>query len=377
MSKPKFLTPIFMSLLGIVLVGLCQSCGKREDLGVTIQKSPDELPVRLSLGAMTFPKQSDYVVIPLGLKTDRAFEVIRDLSRSKSYKSDPFLTTNLIFHHKETGSSHLLLDRKAIISQFEDLSVLTEDRDKGKSKGISISNGKSETTVTPKEANESQEKLPQLWLYKIIEKDTNADERLTDKDAILGYLSDRAGKNLQAITPKDSQLLNWQLFREDNILLLEVKEDSNRDREFTETDARILYLYDLSAKKLQRITPEKTQLQTSNFDYPQDKQIFVTVRHDSNNDGRFTEKDAKLAYLYNLSTRKPQQIVPDNTQLQEWQFDEKSKFLFLKVRQDSDNDNEFTDKDESTIVKVNPTNSTTQIDIINEQLRKQIESLEF
>ncbi|MBE9117745.1 hypothetical protein IQ249_17750 [Lusitaniella coriacea LEGE 07157] len=356
-----------MSLLGMALVGLCQACQKRESSGVTIEKSSEESPVRLSLGSIIFPKESNYIVTPLGLKTDRAFEVVRKLKSSREYQRNPFLTTNLIFHNKVTGSSHLLLDRKAIISHFEDLSDPQKDEN----------NEKSKTTATPKEANNSPEKSPQFWLYQIIEKDTNADERLTDRDATLLYLSDRVGKNLQAITPENTQLSNWKLYREDNLLLLEVRQDSNQDREFTETDTKLLYLYDLSTKTLRRITPEKTQLQMWNFDYPQDKLIFVTVRHDSNNDGKFTAKDASLAYLYNLSTQKLHQIVPDNTQLQEWQLDENSQFIFLKIRQDSDNNNEFTDEDESTIVNVKVTDPTLQINVIDKQLQEQIKSLEF
>lgn len=50
-----------------------------------------------------------------------------------------------------------------------------------------------------------------VWLYRIIDQDTNTDKKLNGEDATIGYLSDLSGKNLQQITPNNTRIIGTQI----------------------------------------------------------------------------------------------------------------------------------------------------------------------
>lgn len=50
-----------------------------------------------------------------------------------------------------------------------------------------------------------------VWLYRIIDQDTNTDKKLNGEDATIGYLSDLSGKNLQQITLNNTRIIGTQI----------------------------------------------------------------------------------------------------------------------------------------------------------------------
>jgi hypothetical protein len=166
---------------------------------------------------------SDYVMIPVGLQsasnnalslksssyagsgsyTYKAFSIYHSLSWGRFY--------NLVFHHRKTGESHLLIKRKAAITAF----------------------------YFPYEPDEEAKKhrVPKFLLFGIAEQDTDRNGLIDREDAVRGYLSDLAGTNLQPITPSGTQLVDWAFDFDDTFILLRVKSDSDRNGRFTDADA--------------------------------------------------------------------------------------------------------------------------------------------
>ncbi|WP_414573287.1 hypothetical protein [Nostoc sp. CCY 9925] len=156
-------------------------------------------------GNLVIKEQSDYLMIPVNFP-DQDREKENNLSLSRSYERSNNLY-NIIFYNKQDGEAHLLLNKKAVINSFELLEV--------------------------KAANKP---ITRVWLYKILDQDTNADKKVNADDAIVGYISDLSGKNLQQITPNNTQIINWVVVPSQNAIFIKIIKDSNNDKKFTGTD---------------------------------------------------------------------------------------------------------------------------------------------
>ena len=159
----------------------------------------------INYGDLIIKEQSDYVMIPV-TSTEQHSNKNSSYGLSRSSGRD-YKIYNFIFYRKQDGETHLLLKKKAIINSFDFL----------------------ETKILGKTPT-------RLWLYKILEQDTNADKKLNFEDAIVGYISDLSGKNLVQVTPNNSQILNWVIIKSQNALFLKIIKDSDNDKKFTEND---------------------------------------------------------------------------------------------------------------------------------------------
>jgi hypothetical protein len=156
-------------------------------------------------GNLIIKEQSDYLMIPVNF-TDQDRNQDNNLSVSRSYGKSSSLY-NIVFYRKQDGEAHLLLNKKALINSFDFLEVKTTNQ-----------------TVT------------RIWLYKIIDQDTNGDKKINTDDAIVGYISDLSGKNLQQITPNNTQVLNWVVVPSQNAIFIKILKDSNNDKKFSAED---------------------------------------------------------------------------------------------------------------------------------------------
>ncbi|AFY36092.1 hypothetical protein [Calothrix sp. PCC 7507] len=159
----------------------------------------------IDYGDLIIKAQSDYLMIPVNLTEPRKKDETNfNLSR---YDTKYGKLSNIIFYHKPDGDTHLLLNKKAIINSFD----LVETKSAGKPN-------------------------TRFWLYRILDQDTNGDKKLNERDAIIGYLSDLSGKNLQQITPNNTQIINWVVVSSQNAIFLKIIKDSDNDKKFTEKD---------------------------------------------------------------------------------------------------------------------------------------------
>jgi hypothetical protein len=156
-------------------------------------------------GDLILKEQSDYLMIPVINKHNHQIRKISLDSSDYSEKEIQFY--NLIFFPKKTGETHLLLKKNGIITSFDFL-----------------------------EKKETGKPSTRFWLYRIIENDTNKDNKLNSQDAIIGYISDSSGKNLQQITPNNTQLISWTIVQSVGAIFLKIIEDSDNDKKFTERD---------------------------------------------------------------------------------------------------------------------------------------------
>ena len=296
--------------LGLFICGLFLSNCNLEPPSISLEKEQqqEQQTTKIDYGRTIIQEASDHVIIPVGIIASSQYKFLRSqdfYSKSSLYSGQSLLINNLIFHHKKTHENKLLLNSKAIISQFDYLNNAWYDANYKKHGNI----------------EQNKKSFPKYIIYKIIQNDTNQDRQLNQEDAEIGYLSDRSGNNLTRITPQNTQLQSWQFDPSREILILSVIEDLNGDKYFEQNDLKTAYIYKIRENKLL------------------------------------------------------QRLTPVNTKLIEFNYELTSGWLFIKIRKDSNLDNQFTTQDEINILKINIEQPETSIEIINDELRNQIESL--
>jgi hypothetical protein len=193
--------------LTLFLASFCLSCTANVDRKTEQAKaaSQQQKEPEISYGDFTIKEQSDYLMIPVN--ATKGYEKGSILDSGSSYKRDNITLHNLIFYRKQDGETHLLLDKQAIINSFHFIDI------------------------------KAAAKPPtRVWLYQIIDQDTNKDKQLNQQDAEIGYISDLSGKNLQQVTPNNTKIINWVVVPSQNALFIKIIKDSNNDNKFTAID---------------------------------------------------------------------------------------------------------------------------------------------
>ncbi len=171
-------------------------------------------------------------MIPVLPSGDEKASKNNPISSKLSYESRDSgpIGENLIFYHKTSGASNILLHKKALISKFEYLSAKKEAENPSRENAQA---NRPKQNPSKKAASKPQDKL---LLFHIIDSDTNADGKFDGADAVIGYLSNLAGKSLQPITPPNTQLVSWVFDEKSGAIFITIRKDSDADRKFTEKD---------------------------------------------------------------------------------------------------------------------------------------------
>ncbi|MEH2290511.1 hypothetical protein [Nostoc sp.] len=206
MKKYRILNKITTVTIVAALSFSCKSSVIKNVEQVKTTEKP-KLQPNLIYGDLIIKEQSDYLMIPVSLAEHNEDKGI-DLNLSRSYENEKNNQLyNIIFYQKQGSEAHLLLNKKALITSFDLLEVKAVEKP---------------TT--------------RVWLYKIIDQDTNTDKKLNSEDATIGYLSDLSGKNLQQITPNNTRIISWVVVPSQNAIFLKIIKDSDNDKKFTKED---------------------------------------------------------------------------------------------------------------------------------------------
>ncbi|WP_165750415.1 hypothetical protein [Cellulophaga sp. Z1A5H] len=76
----------------------------------------------------------------------------------------------------------------------------------------------------------------QLFIYDVIDADTNADRTLDDKDIKTLYISKIDGSSFKRLMPKNHELLEWKIIPEIDRLYVKSIEDTNKNGSFDKND---------------------------------------------------------------------------------------------------------------------------------------------
>ena len=287
----------------LLFVSLC-SCST--DISAEEQKQQEFTPIEYD--NVLVQSRSEDVIVPVGYRLENSKRRIESIKQSYSLPSTRsqiagwknLSAINLIFHGKKDHQTHLLLKKNAFITKFDYLTQINpKDRPQYKYTGENSCQVKSLIDHS----------FHQLFLYTIVNQDTNQDKVLNTEDAERGYLSDLSGKSLRAITPANTKLTQWQCDFERNQLILFVREDSNGDRQFEQDniDTLALYSYNVLDNQLSKITPPQSNLDNWQIRLT-DGLIFLHTKLDTNQDGKYDQADVTRVTKYNLATKETIEI---------------------------------------------------------------------
>ncbi len=103
--------------------------------------------------------------------------------------------------------------------------------------------------------------------------------------------------------------------------------------------------------------------------------LYQIIDSDTNGDKKLDTQDAKIGYLSDLSGNNLQQITPNNSQILNWTLVQSAGAIFIKILKDSDNDQKFTEKDETNFIRVNLDKPVIGSEIISDEIEQKIKSL--
>jgi hypothetical protein len=217
-------TILVLFVAGAVLIGLAAGLsGKIQTKDKTGIKMNEETGAKKEKESFEFYnpiiiERSNYIMLPLGIKQKSAitggFSSVSagrrgafsySAASNQNYSNATGRYRNIMFYNNATGASHLLLDKKGIISS------------------IYYPSNKKENYV-------------KFLMFAISDKDTNGDGYITGDDETIVYMSDLSGKNLTQITPANTQFLDWNMDEKGTYILISIVKDTNKDHKFDDKD---------------------------------------------------------------------------------------------------------------------------------------------
>lgn len=204
--KQTFTTAFFLSLISISCTGSFRS--NSTSIPATTANATQDAAFPIFYGEIIEPENSEHIIIPVGYYSNYGkSRGISEYSRS-SGDTSYLVPYNMIFHHKTTGATHLLLSKNSIINAYNFV-ALNNKQGKPENKFI---------------------------FFQVIDQDTNGDGKKNALDAMVGYLADMSGKNVTQITPNNTNLGSWHLDSKQGFMLVKITADTNSDQIFNEAD---------------------------------------------------------------------------------------------------------------------------------------------
>lgn len=147
----------------------------------------------------------------------------------KSEKNDSYW--NIIFYNTSTKQKHILSSKKMLINDFNSDYVYSSSSSSSNfEKNIDINSAK------------------KIIFYNIITEDYNLDKKLNFDDPEYLFYTDKFGKNLTQISPRNASVIDWKYIKKSNKVIFNVYKDSNNDKIFNEKDQKISMEYDFGRK---------------------------------------------------------------------------------------------------------------------------------
>ncbi len=103
--------------------------------------------------------------------------------------------------------------------------------------------------------------------------------------------------------------------------------------------------------------------------------LFSTINDDYNKDGEIDEKDGETVFICDINGKNKKQVSDNNITLLKWEIDLKYDMLFLVIKEDTDNDKDFTNADEIKVLKTSITNPGIPVEIIRDSLKNDLKTI--
>ena len=103
--------------------------------------------------------------------------------------------------------------------------------------------------------------------------------------------------------------------------------------------------------------------------------LYSTISEDYNKDGKIDRDDGETVFICDIDGKNKKQISDNNIMLIKWEIDLKYDILFLVLKEDSDDDNKFTNADEIKIFRTSISNPSMPVEIIRDSLKNDLNNI--
>lgn len=226
--------PLFRYLPALLLLGALPSCssdgpGGRSASAPAAQAAPDTAAVRKAA-----QQYRVHYNLPVSLdSTDYYYQPVSVVAQDDSRASR--LLKSGSYYEGESSASNRILGTC--------YNVLFFRRSSAQAQQALLPHGRFVITEID-DAKKPDSRWPYLF-YTMLKADTNADGHQDQDDASALFVSDRGGLQLRQLTPDATRLENRLLLPDSNLLLVEVRPDTNHDQKFTSADGTYWLRFDL------------------------------------------------------------------------------------------------------------------------------------
>lgn len=107
-----------------------------------------------------------------------------------------------------------------------------------------------DTYISGFPANMEEKHISDNWIFYLVKNsDRNNNGKIDSNDPTILYVTDRQGGRVTQITAADENVISFHLFNKQNLLLIKMQQDSDKDLDF-ETSDNDFYLTKLDLKTL-------------------------------------------------------------------------------------------------------------------------------
>ena len=201
-----------------VIVG--KKLSEAREKGFELQAIKLESPRRI--------ESNNYLIIPVSQKDypnpQPSTQQMKSQARWRStYYTQFGLFNNLIFMKEDGSDKHLLFKNKVVILSF---SIPSKN-------------------------------IGDVIYYRIVDKDTNGDDRLDGSDEYSFYTSDLEGKHLEKFEIPAGRLRYIYPLQDTGDLIVLVTKDTDKNGQYSEYDSDFVYKLDLQSKNIEEIVDSK------------------------------------------------------------------------------------------------------------------------
>lgn len=201
-----------------------------------VQESDRYGAIHLQFNTPTIPDSSDWVLYPLRL--EELEETEKGLKSSEYGRESAYAYWNIAFFNTETKETRLLSDSLKMLIN----AIHTENEEDDPS-------------------GQRNDKNDRLIYYTLTKTDYNQDGKLTSDDPVYLFVSDLSGRNFKQVSPDNLNLIHWERYKT-NEILIQAHKDSNNDKKFNGDDEIISFVYHLEVEKTEQIFDSAFNLKT-------------------------------------------------------------------------------------------------------------------
>ena len=203
------------------------SCEKKEQVFEKPVNQEEEKVSDLNIQTINSFEIDSTGILAFPLSIGETIESSRIESSFKSDKGSSYW--NIIFYNSNTGEKYLLSKQKMLISNYE--------------------TGYSNYDSSNEKFTQIDTSSKKYIFYNIITDDYDGNKKLNYEDPTYLFFTDKEGKNLKQISPKNLNVVNWKIVPKTRKILINVQKDSNGNKRFDEKDDIISMDYSLDTQK--------------------------------------------------------------------------------------------------------------------------------